>query len=410
MARDHRTIAVRRTRKGTGLLAREKVVGCGSNARERLEKVLVLVGALLAGTAWAQGEAELSAPAPAPVQIEAAEAVDAAAELAGQPAGATDDASDPVDEDSGAQAPAEAPAPPPPRGVVLSMDSEPQLLALWRPAERPRTPPPVAALLPPDESPLLPPSPYAAPSVWSTQAYRLLPDKPLAAVRIYAPRPRVPLREAFADRRDCPLDPFTTLSTDDRQQLLRKDCGRDRLRLGVDGSRVQLAQPQPAVLLDQSGGAPQAPVKLEVDQLQSQQWSALDTPLTTSVRLGWQGSRDGRLGQVQSDQRALVATGGLLRLGPDVALDMSIGRLRSGNLKTGEARTRTAVTGLWRPMGQHMLYAQWSEETNGVVAREVGVRWWLQPGRVSLDVGARRNAEGQPLEPRLALSMSGFLR
>lgn len=399
MARDHRTIAVGRTRKGTGLLAREKVVDCGSNARERLEKVVLLAGALLAGAAWAQGEAELSAPAPAQVRAEAAEAADAAAD----PAGATDDASDPAQEDSGAP-------PPAPRGVVLSMDSEPQLLALWRPVDRPRTPPPVAALLPPEESPLLPPAPYAAPSVWSTQAYRLLPDKPLAAVRIYAPRPRVPLRGAFTDRRDCPLDPFTTLSTDDRLQLLRKDCGRDRLRLGVDGSRVQLAQPQPAVLMGEAPASPQAPVKLEVDQLQSQQWSALDTPLTTSVRLGWQGSRDGRLGQVQSDQRALVATGGLLRLGPDVALDMSIGRLRSGNLKTSEGRTRTAITGLWRPMGQHMLYAQWSEETNGTVAREVGVRWWLQPGRVSLDLGARRNAEGQPLEPRMALSMSGFLR
>lgn len=410
MARDHRTIAVRRTRKGTGLLAREKVVGCGRNALERLEKVVLLAGVLLAGAAWAQGEAELSAPALSQIRAEAPDVAAVAAEAAGQPAGAADDASEPIAETADAQPPAEAPAPPPPRGVVLSIDFEPQLLALWRPADRPRTPPPVAALLPPEEPPLLPPAPYAAPSVWSAQAYRLLPDKPLAAVRIYAPRPRVPLREAFADRRDCPLDPFTTLSTDDRLQLLRQDCGRDRLRLGVDGSRVQLAQPQPAALLEQASGAPQVPVKLEVDQLQSQQWSALDTPLTTSVRLGWQGSRDGRLGQVQSDQRALVATGGLLRLGPDVALDMSIGRLRSGNLKTSEGRTRTAITGLWRPMGQHMLYAQWSEETNGTVAREVGVRWWLQPGRVSLDLGARRNAEGQPLEPRMALSMSGFLR
>jgi hypothetical protein len=400
---------------------------------------LLLGGVLLAGAAWAQGESGQPLPvqAAAPARSEPADGVPLeampaaaasagaadtpspssgaagpdAAEAAQAPAESADEpANEAAAEPPTAEAVAEVPAPRVPRGVVLPEDVEPQLLALWRPLERPRTPLPVAPLLPPEESPLLPPAPYAAPSVWSTQAYRLLPDKPLAAVRIYAPRPRVPFKEAFADRRDCPLDPFTTLSTDDQLQLLRKDCGRDRLRLGVDGSRVQLAQPQAAALLEQAPASSQAPVKLEVDQLHSQQWSALDTPLTTSVRLGWQGSREGRLGQVQSDQRALVATGGLLRLSPDVALDMSVGRLRSGNLKVGEVRTRTAVTGLWRPLGQHMLYAQWSEETNGTVARELGVRWWLQPGRVSLDLGARRNAEGQPLEPRLALSMSGFLR
>jgi hypothetical protein len=303
--------------------------------------------------------------------------------------------------------------PPAPRGVVLEL-YEPQLLALWRPVEKPVRPLPVAPLLPPEDSPLLPPAPYAAPSVWSSQAYRLMPDKPLAAVRIYAPRPRVPLKDtAFSAPRSCSPDPFNSVSTDDWLKQLRQGCGRDQLRLGVDGSRVQLPTVQPvqqAALMDKPlPDSPKAPLKLEVDQVQSQQWSALSAPLTTSLRLGWQGSRDGGYGQVQSDQRALMATGSLLRLGPDVALDMSMGRQRTGNLRSGETRTRTAVTGLWRPLGLHMLYAQWADEATGI-AREVGMRWWLQPGRLSLDVGARRSAEGQPLEPRMALSLSGFLR
>jgi hypothetical protein len=303
--------------------------------------------------------------------------------------------------------------PPAPRGVVLE-SYEPQLLALWRPVDKPLRPLAVAPLLPPDESPLLPPAPFAAPSVWSSQAYKLVPNTPLAAVRIYAPRLRVPLKDtAFSAPRACSPDPFTSASTDDWLQHLRQGCGRDQLRLGVDGSRVELPTVQPlqqSVLMDKPPPAsPKAPVKLEVDQVQSEQWSALSSPLTTSLRLGWQGSRDSGLGQVQSDQRALMATGGLLKLGPDMALDMSMGRLRTGTLRSGETRTRTAVTGLWRPLGQHMLYAQWADEATGI-AREVGMRWWLQPGRVSLDLGARRSGEGQPLEPRLSLSMNGFLR
>ncbi|NML17738.1 hypothetical protein [Azohydromonas caseinilytica] len=390
--------------------------------------------ALLAGTAWAQDAGQDAQPAPTQPPAQAAQdgatpgpaqPAEASREAAKETRAAADTATDTPAEPASQEAAAEgskegtapdaasaeaAPAPARRLGVSFDYDVEPQLLALWRPTSRPSAPLPVAPLLPPEESPLLPPAPFAAPSVWSTQAYRLLPDKPLAASRIYAPRPQRPLKDtAFTAPRDCPLDPFASPSTDDRVQQLRKDCGRDRLRLGVDGSRVELATVQPAALLGPAPASPQAPLKLEVDQLHSQQWSALSAPLITSLRLGWQGSREGRLGQVQSDQRALLATGGLLRLGPDAALDMSVGRLRSGTLKSGELRTRTSVTGLWRPMGEHMVYAQWAEEPTGV-AREVGVRWWLQPGRLALDMGARRSAEGQPLEPRLSLSMSGFLR
>ena len=390
--------------------------------------------ALLAGAAWAQDAGQGAKPAPAQPPAQAAQ--DGAALGSAQPTeasreaakeapaaadAATDTPAEPASQETTAEEPKEgmapdaeatetAPAPARRLGVSFDYEVEPQLLALWRPTSRPSAPLPVAPLLPPEESPLLPPAPFAAPSVWSTQAYRLLPDKPLAASRIYAPRPQRPLKDtAFAAPRHCPLDPFANPSTDDRVQLLQKGCGRDRLHLGVDGSRVELATVQPAALLGSAPASAQAPLKLEVDQLHSQQWSALSAPLTTSVRMGWQGSREGRLGQVQSDQRALLATGGLLKLGPDAALDMSVGRLRSGTLKSGELRTRTSVTGLWRPMGEHMVYAQWAEEPTGV-AREVGVRWWLQPGRLSLDMGARRSADGQPLEPRLSLSMSGFLR
>ncbi|WP_157270929.1 hypothetical protein [Azohydromonas aeria] len=360
-------------------------------------------GVLLASTAWAQGEAapDMLAAPPAEPRAEAAPpppqaASDVApAALTAQPAAgaATQGALGRV-------------------GAVLPLESfEPQLLALWRPAAKPVPPPPVPPLLPPEEAPLLPPAPYAAPSVWSAQAYKLVPDKPLAALRIYAARPRVPLKEtAFTAPLSCNVDPFASLSTDERQQQLRKSCGRDQLRLGVDGSRVVLPTVQQAALLDKPPPAsPQAPARLELDQQRSEQWSALDTPMTTSVRLGWQGSREGRLGQVSSDQRALLATGSLVRLGPDAMLDVSVGRQRTGNWRSGEIRTRTAVTGLWRPLGEHMVYAQWADEATGI-AREVGLRWWLQPGRVALDVGARRNAEGQLLEPRVSLSMSGFLR
>lgn len=393
------------------LLAWERVVGGSEGARARADFVVgcVLAAALLAAPAWAQDGAEPEAVAEADVLDFSAPPMRPDADAApadGVPA--ADEAS--AKDDGQVQ---EAP-PPPPRRIGMDLpDYEPQLLALWRPLDRPLRPLPVAPLLPPDEVPLLPPAPFAAPSVWSSQAYRLLPDKPLAAVRIYAPRPRLPIREtAFSAPRSCSPDPFSSLSTDDWLAQLRQGCGGDQLKLGVQGSQVELPKLQPvqqAVLLDKPPASPKAPVKLELDQVQSQQWSALDAPLTTSLRFGWQGSRNSSLGQVQSDQRALLASGGLLRLGPDAALDMSVGRQRTGSLRSGEMRTRAAFTGLWRPLGTHMVYAQWADEDTGI-ARELGMRWWLQPGKLALDLGARRSGDGQPLEPRLSLSMRGFLR
>lgn len=393
------------------LLAWEQVVGGSVGVRARWDIVMgcVLAGAVVASPACGQEEGREAADAPGfAAPADPADAGEAAAPADGEAAADEASARDAAAEDG----PAED-APPPKRLGVELPAYEPQLLALWRPLDKPLRPPSVAALLPPQESPLLPPAPYAAPSVWSSQAYRLVPDKPLAAVRIYAPRLRVPLKEtAFSAPRSCSPDPFNSASTDDWLAQLRQGCGRDQLKLGVQGSQVELATVQTvqqAALLDKPPASPKAPVKLELDQVQSHQWSALDTPLTTSLRLGWQGSRDSTLGQVQSDQRALLASGSLLRLGPDAALDMSVGRQRTGNLRSGEMRTRTAVTGLWRPLGTHMVYAQWADEATGI-ARELGMRWWLQPGKLSLDLGARRTGEGQPLEPRVSLTMSGFLR
>lgn len=306
--------------------------------------------------------------------------------------------------------------------LAAAAQAAPGLTLAWAGAgARPALPSPVPELLPPDQSPLLPPAPYAAlPMAW-TRALRLLPEQPLAASRIYAPRPRVAFPgTAFAAPRDCSVDPFAGAAPDDLQtQLAAPPCGRDRLRLGVDGSRValpQAQQPQLLAPLQVPTTLQAAPVKLEVDQLQTQQWSALHLPLTTSVRLGWQGSRDARLGEVQSEQRALLATGSLIRLGPDAALDLRIGRQRQGPLSgpgSAELATRTSVTGLWRPAGRHMVYLQRAEERVqelASVAHEAGMRLVLQPGRVWLDLGARRSAQGQPLEPRVALSMQGFLR
>jgi hypothetical protein len=201
------------------------------------------------------------------------------------------------------------------------------------------------------------------------------------------PAPALPA-SAFVTPQPCRVEPYADTSLEQREQSLERQCGWDRLQFKLDGPRTQ------------GTGLVSAPVKLEADQLLTRN----DGALTSSVRLGWAAQRDEKEGRLQTE-RALFAAGSMLKLSPDLALDMSVGRDVGANLPT-----RTTVTGLWRTGSDQLLFAEFAPDASGVVASAIGLRWWLVPNRLVLDVAARRSADGQAIEPRVGLSVLEFGR
>jgi hypothetical protein len=192
---------------------------------------------------------------------------------------------------------------------------------------------------------------------------------------------------AFVVPQPCRVDPYGDASPEQREQELDRQCGLDRLQMRVDGPRVQPT----AVAMNTP--------KFELDQLVSRN----DGPLINSLRMGWAATLDDKVGKLETEH-ALVAAGSQLRLGDDWALDMNVGRDVGAKLPR-----RTTFTGLWRPAGESMMFAQLAPEASGL-ASTVGMRWWLVPKRLVLDVAAHRSADGQSIEPRVGLSVLQFGR
>jgi hypothetical protein len=193
---------------------------------------------------------------------------------------------------------------------------------------------------------------------------------------------------AFEPPAACAVDPFADASFDQRELLLERACGRNRLDFRVDTPRAQPTDTGPSQLV------------LEVDQVLSRQ--VLDA-FTATARLGWSGATHDGFSRMETG-RALLAAGGRLRLHERWAVDMNLGRDIGPGL-----RSRATMAGTWRPAGDHMVFAELAAEQGGV-ANVVGYRWWLLPDRAVIDVTARRNAGGDMVEPRLGLQVFGFAR
>jgi hypothetical protein len=193
---------------------------------------------------------------------------------------------------------------------------------------------------------------------------------------------------AFEPPVPCVVDPFADATHDQREMLLERACGRNRLDLRVDAPRAQATDTGPSQLV------------LEVDQVVSRQ--VLEA-FTATARLGWSGATQDGFSRMETG-RALLAAGGRLRLHERWAVDMNLGRDVGPGL-----RTRATMAGLWRPADDHMVFAELGAEAGGV-ANVVGYRWWLVPDRAVIDVMARRSAGGDTVEPRLGLQVFGFAR
>src|SRR5690349_7047603 len=165
----------------------------------------------------------------------------------------------------------------------------------------------------------------------------------LCALCAQAAKPVLPA-SAFVVPQPCHVDPYEDVSLEQREQSLASDCGRDQLRLSVDGPRASAL-----------GTTTIAPVKLSADQVITRS----EGILTSTLRLGWealQGSPDERL----ETDHALLAVGGKLRLTPRLALDMNVGRDLGADLPM-----RRTFSGSWRATSDQLLFAEVSPEPAG---------------------------------------------
>jgi len=194
--------------------------------------------------------------------------------------------------------------------------------------------------------------------------------------------------DAFEAPPACPVEPFADPSVGEREHSLDRGCGRNRLDLRADTPRAQPTDTGPSRLV------------LEVDQLMTRQ--VLDA-FTATARLGWSGATQEGFSRMQTG-RALLAAGGRLRLHERWAVDMNLGRDVGPGL-----RSRATMAGMWRPGGDHLVFAEMAAEGAGV-ANVVGYRWWLVPDRAVIDMTARRHAGGETVEPRVGLQVFGFAR
>jgi len=206
-----------------------------------------------------------------------------------------------------------------------------------------------------------------------------------AALGAQAAKPVLPA-SAFVVPQACHVDPYEDVSLEQREQSLARDCGRDQLRLSVDGPRVQGL-----------GATAIAPVKVSADQVITRS----EGLLTSTLRLGWEALQGNPEERLETDH-ALVAVGGKLRLTPGLALDVNVGRDVGADLPM-----RRTFSGSWRATSDQLLFAEVSPEPAGY-ASAVGVRWWLVPKRLVLDLAARRSADGSELQPQLGLSLLNF--
>jgi len=172
---------------------------------------------------------------------------------------------------------------------------------------------------------------------------------------------------------DCPTEPFSDVSAAQRAALLSGQCSSENSNWKLDTPRAKPADAGPSL------------VKAQFNTGVSRQFSSLQGML----KFNWAGLRNEWVGGGLRTEQAALAAGGLIRLGDMWAVQMNLGREL-----TGAARSRATMASIWQPTSRGLLFAEWAGSDTGTEARRVGGRWWLVPGKLVMDVGARYMPEG----------------
>jgi hypothetical protein len=175
---------------------------------------------------------------------------------------------------------------------------------------------------------------------------------------------------AHAQSEPCRIDPFGAESIADRAAVLRHGCQGERIDYGLQTLRVRPTDPAPS----------QAAAHIDAAATRR-----LGETLLATLRLNWAASGSEEADRLLRTDRSAWAAGTWWRLHPAWALQMNIGREF-----TQIARTRATLAGIWRPLRNGVLFAEWAGNPDGTEGQRVGLRWWLVPNRLLIEAGGQR--------------------
>jgi hypothetical protein len=192
---------------------------------------------------------------------------------------------------------------------------------------------------------------------------------------------------AFVPADACALDPFAPADLQGIERRLQDRCRVAGGPLALDGSGGWRSQ----------GDRAEGRLDHELS-LQHASWRA-------RVRLGLAAGL-GRTGETAAlTAQALVAAG--LWWQPDRrwAVQWRFGERHDGDGGGGERRL--SLTGVWRPTAAHMIVSRWQSDGEDDAVHELGLRWWLQRERLSLDLAVPTSGEASG-QTRMRLAWRGF--
>lgn len=187
----------------------------------------------------------------------------------------------------------------------------------------------------------------------------------------------------------CRVDPFGGESVADRASMLARGCGGERVDYRLEALRDRPTDPGPSR------------VAAQVDAATSQR---LGDGLLGTLRMNWSAAGSEAQQHLLRTERTAWAAGTWWQLHRFWAVQMNLGREF-----TAEPRTRATVAGVWRPIRNAVVFAEWAGTPDATEARRVGLRWWLVRNRLALEAGARHLADGSWADERLSLTF-GLLR
>jgi hypothetical protein len=184
----------------------------------------------------------------------------------------------------------------------------------------------------------------------------------------------------------CRIDPFGAEPAADRAAVLSGGCSGQRVDYGLQALRARPTDPGPSR------------VAAHVDAIASQ---PLGNALLGTLRLNWSGAGSEESDRLLRTERTAWAAGTWWRLDRQWAVQVNVGREFAA-----VARTRATLAGIWQPLRNGVLFAEWAGNGDGSDARRVGLRWWLAHNRLVLEAGAQRLVDAGWVDQHLRLHWS----